>query len=136
MTKIDLSYEKDLRCHAKLENGKVLITDGPKELGGIEESFSPTDLFATSLASCILTMMGLTAKKLHLNFDSSKASVDKEMSTVAPRRISKMTLEIHSSLNPSLEDKKKLEDAATHCPVHMSIHPDIDVQIEFFWNSK
>jgi putative redox protein len=136
MTKMHLMYEKDLRCNVRLENGKILITDGPKELGGYEENYSPTDLFAASLCSCILTMMGLTAKKNHLSFDGAKASIEKEMSIAPPRRISKMQIEIHSKLNPSTEDKKKLEDAANHCPVHNSIHPDIDVQIEFFWNSS
>ncbi len=133
MTKIRATYETDLRITVLHENGSHLITDGPKELGGKGEHFSPTDLFATSLASCMLTLMALAAKKIGLSLENTKATVEKEMSSSPPRRIAKLKVVIESSLSPTAEEKQKLQEAAIHCPVHLSLHPDIIQEITFKW---
>lgn len=135
MSKITVTYEKDLRTHCLHDNSSDLITDGPKELGGHAECFSPTDLFATSLASCMLTLMAVSAQKLHLDLQNTKATVTKEMTTTPPRRIKSLTVLIHSPLNPTPEARKILEDAALNCPVHLALHPDIIQSTEFFWNT-
>ncbi len=135
MSKIVVTYEKDLRTHSHHDNGDSLITDGPKELHGKGEHFSPTDLFATSLASCMLTIMAVAAKKLGLDLQKTTATVEKTMSQAPPRRIATLTVVISSPLNPSPDIKKKLEDAALHCPVHLSLHSDIIQTTTFRWNS-
>lgn len=135
MTKIKLTYDTTLRTTITHENGSELITDGPKELGGLGIYFSPTDLFASSLASCMLTLMALAAKKMNFSLEKTTAVVEKEMSTSPPRRIAKVTVVITSSANPTTEEKQKLEEAATHCPVHLSLHPDIVQEITFIWDS-
>lgn len=134
MSKIVVTYKKDLRTHCQHDNGDTLITDGPKELQGLGEHFSPTDLFATSLASCMLTLMGLAAKKLKVDLKETVAIVEKTMSEAPPRRIATLTVIISSPLNPDENTKKKLEEAALTCPVHLSLHPSIIQTTTFRWN--
>jgi uncharacterized OsmC-like protein len=135
MTTIKITYQNDLRTTVVHENGSHLTTDGPKEVGGKGEYFSPTDLFTSSLASCMLTLMALAAKKIGLSLENTKATIEKEMSSSPPRRIAKLKVVIESNLSPTAEEKQKLEDAAIHCPVHLSIHPDIIQEITFKWKT-
>jgi uncharacterized OsmC-like protein len=135
MTKIKVTYSDALRTTATHENGAELITDGPKEVGGVGEYFSPTDLFAASLASCMLTLMALAAKKMDLSLETTKALVEKEMSTSPPRRVAKIKVVVESTLDPTPEQKQKLEEAANHCPVHLSLHPEIQQEITFRWGT-
>ncbi len=134
MSKIKATYENNLRTHCEHDNGATLITDGPKQLQGLEEYFSPTDLFATSLATCMLTFLGIAAKKLNIDLSGTTATVEKEMTQTPPRRIAKLTVIITSKFNPTIEQKTILETTATNCPVHLSLHPDIKQEITFKWN--
>ena len=136
MRAIKIVYEHNLRTRFE-NNGKTVLIDGPKQFGGLEEHLSPTDLLATALASCTLTMLGLQAKKLGIDIFGTTATVtEKEMTTEAPRRIAKITIQIHSPANPTPEQQKKLEDAALHCAVHLSLHPEITQSITFHWSTN
>jgi len=134
MVRIALEYEGDLHCKAVHgPSGTELSTDAPKDNQGRGESFSPTDLVATALGGCILTTMAILARTLGLPMDGSTATVEKEMTTAGPRRIERLTVKVHVPQQLSAEDKQKLERAAHACPVHRSLHPDVQVPVEFTW---
>lgn len=134
MEQIKLSYKGNLRTEYVHENGSVITTDGPKEVGGKGEFLSPTDMFALSLMSCTVTMLGFTANKLNFDLGKTSATVEKEMTSSGARRVSKLNVVVSSSANPNPETKKSLEDAALHCPVHLSIHPETNISVTFKWN--
>lgn len=136
MSTIRITYDKDLRTNCKQANGTLMTMDGPKEAGGKEEFLSPTDLLAAALATCTLTMLGYQAKQANINIEGATATVEKkEMTSTNPKRIAKLAIKINIPANPSADIKKKLEDAALHCPVHLSLHPDITQDINFSWNT-
>lgn len=134
MVKISIEYTGDLHCKARHEPSKrELETDAPLDNGGRGESFSPTDLVATGLGACMATIMGIYAKKNDLHLKGMKIQVIKEMSVNAPRRIRKLTTEIWVPLPKSNERKDALERAALTCPVHQSLHPEIEKPVVFHW---
>jgi putative redox protein len=95
MVQIDAIYEGKLRCKAThAESGTTLITDAPKDNEGNGESFSPTDLIATAVGTCMLTTMGIVAKRHDIDFTGAKVRVRKEMAAAPNRRIAKLTIEI------------------------------------------
>ncbi len=131
---IRVSYKGDLRTESRSE-GRVLLTDGPTEFHGKGEYYSPTDLLAISLASCVLTLMGIAARKMGKDLGATVADVEKEMASGVPRRIGRISVKVRSPLNPSSEERSKLEQAALTCPVHASLHPDIKQEITFEWGA-
>jgi putative redox protein len=134
MVQINIVYKNTLRCEATHEpSGTTLITDAPKDNQGMAASFSPTDLVATALGTCILTTMEIVARRMNLALDGATATVKKEMNTQPPRRIGKLTVHIHVPLKVSDEDRQKLEAAGHACPVHKSMHPDVQMPITFSW---
>ena len=134
MVAIQVKYEGELHCKAvHAPSGTELSTDAPKDNQGRGESFSPTDLVATALGSCILTTMGILARTLGIDLAGATATVEKEMSTAPPRRIASLAVKIHVLGVVRDEDKQKLERAAHTCPVHRSLHPDVQAPIEFSW---
>jgi len=136
MVTIQLEYQGDLHCRAVHgPSGTELNTDAPKDNQGRGEAFSPTDLVATALGTCMLTVMGIAARTLNLNVDGATATVDKEMTTTAPRMIGSLSVKIHVPHALSPEDRQKLERAAHTCPVHKSLHPDVQTPIQFTWGS-
>jgi putative redox protein len=114
-------------------SGTELTTDAPKDNQGRGETFSPTDLVAAALGSCILSVMGIMARSLNIDISGSTATVDKEMANAPVRRIQMLIVKIYVPHLLSDEDKLRLEDAAHRCPVHKSMHPDIEMPIEFGW---
>lgn len=133
MVTINITYQGDLHCEATHgPSSATLATDAPKDNHGKGESFSPTDLVATALGSCMLTVMGIAARTLGLSIDGATAHVIKEM-TPPPRRVGTLRVSIRIPGNFSAPHKKALEDAALKCPVHQSLHPDIAIPIEFTW---
>jgi len=113
-------YKGDLRTEAThLASGKTIITDAPVDNEGKGEAFSPTDLVATALASCIITVMGIVARRNDIEMDETTAEIEKIMS-VNPKRISE-------------KDRKKLEHAAHACPVGKSLHQDLKEEVEFIY---
>jgi putative redox protein len=134
MIAIQVEYQGDLHCKAVHgPSGTQLSTDAPKDNQGRGESFSPTDLVATALGTCMLTIMGIMARTLNIDIAGTTATVDKEMTATAPRMIQSLTVKIHVPHSLSPEDQQKLERAAYTCPVHKSLHPDVQTPIEFTW---
>lgn len=134
MVSIQLKYEGDLHCTAVHgPSGTSLTTDAPTDNHGRGESFSPTDLVATALGSCILTVMAIMANTLGIDIDGATATVEKEMTTVPERRIGRLAVRVEVPKFISPEHRIRLERAAHSCPVHRSLHPDVEKPIEFVW---
>ncbi len=133
MVTIAINYQGGLHCEATHEpSGTTLTTDAPKDNQGKGESFSPTDLVATALGGCMLTVMDLAARTLGVSVEGASASVVKEM-TPPPRRIGTLRVSIHIPGSFTDAHKKALEDTALRCPVKQSLHPDTAIPIEFHW---
>ena len=136
MSDIKIVYNGDLRTQiTHSQSGNVIITDAPIDNNGKGEAFSPTDLFASSLGSCMLTIMGITAQTHGLNIDGSTVNINKIMGT-NPRRVSAIDIIININGKLNEKDKKILKKAAEHCPVSKSIHPDLDEKITFNFLDK
>jgi uncharacterized OsmC-like protein len=134
MVEINVSYEGDLRCRAVHGPSNMeLLTDAPVDNMGKGESFSPTDLVATALATCIATTIGIMARRKGLEIPSMKVHVEKHMSTDSPRRIVRLPIKLWLPLPPDHPERKLIESAAHGCPVHQSVRADIDMPIEFIW---
>ena len=134
MVAIQLEHQGDLHCKAVHgPSGSELDTDAPRDNQGKAETFSPTDLVATALGSCMLTVMGIMARTLNIDIAGATATVEKEMSTAPPRMIASLAVRIHVPHSLSPENKQKLERAAHTCPVHKSLHPDVKSPITFTW---
>ena len=128
-------YLGGLRTEAQhLASQEIIITDAPKDNQGKGEAFSPTDLVATALASCMITIMGIKAQDLGIDLTGTQAEITKIMGT-EPRRIS--ALQIQLTFNSSFDSKTQtlLERAALTCPVAHSLHPDIRQEVLFIWPS-
>ena len=134
MVKITGEYQGDLHCLAVHgPSGTVLNTDAPKDNQGRGEAFSPTDLTATSLATCIATTMALVARKHGIELRGLRFEVTKEMSTDAPRRIVRLATTLWLPIARTPEAAQLLENAARTCPVHQSLHPAVDKPVTFHW---
>ena len=128
-------YEGKLRCKAiHKKSGTLISTDAPIDNEGKGESFSPTDLVATALGSCILTIMGIAARNHKIEINGSTAEVTKTMAS-EPRRITKLNVVIHMANNHSAKERKVLEAAAHGCPVGQSLHPDLEEVVTFIYPS-
>ncbi len=128
-----VTYTGDLRTKSvHLQSGSEIITDAPTDNNGKGEAFSPTDMVANSLATCMLTIMGIKANSMDINFEGSTALVTKIMKP-EPRMISKIIVEFDMKLNADEKTKTILERAALTCPVYLSLHPDIQKEISFRW---
>lgn len=129
-----LVYRGNLRCEATHgPSGNTLVTDAPVDNQGKGEAFSPTDLVGTALGACMLTIMGIVAKRHEIDLEGTTVTVQKEMVQQPVRRIGKLAVSIHVPRELSEDDKKRLENAAYTCPVKKSIHPDIEVPVTFEW---
>lgn len=126
-------YLGDLRTvSTHLLSQNQILTDAPLDNHGKGEAFSPTDMIANALATCMLTVMGIKANELNLNIDQSKAVITKMMDS-NPRRISKIIIAFEMLGKPNEKEKTVLERVANTCPVMNSLHPDIDKDITFVW---
>ena len=132
MATSEVVYLGELRCESThLSSGTRILTDAPLDNHGKAETFSPTDLVATALANCMLTIMGIEAQKLKVNMDGTKVAITKHMGTL-PRRIVKIDAAIEiPDRGLTEEQKKKLEIAGLNCPVAKSLHPDLHQNITF-----
>ncbi|MCA3010013.1 MAG: OsmC family protein [Phycisphaerales bacterium] len=134
MVTITAKYEGDLCCTAVHgPSSATLSTDAPKDNEGLGRYFSPTDLVATALATCILTTMGIVARRHGIELKGARAKVEKHMQA-SPRRIARLPVELHVAGVFTAEQKKLLEATAHACPVHKSLHPDIDAPITVHWD--
>ncbi len=128
-----VTYNGSLRTTClHLRSGNEFITDAPTDNNGKGEAFSPTDTVATGLASCMLTMMGIKARDLDVDLEGSTAEVTKHMAA-NPRRIAKIDVILELPESVSEKNRKILMHTANTCPVHYSLHPDIEKVIEFNW---
>lgn len=127
-------YLGDLRTECThLRSGQSIITDAPPDNNGRGEAFSPTDLTATSLGTCLITVMGIAARNHNINIDGAKVEVTKHMAS-DPRRIAAVDLRVIMPERIYLSKEKKiLEKAGLTCPVALSLHPDLKQNIEFIW---
>ena len=127
-------YENNLRTFCThIHSSTSIETDAPLDNNGKGERFSPTDLLATSLAACMLTVMGIKCKSLNEDLDGLKIEVEKVM-VADPRRVSAINLTVHIPDNLiAFDDKSRqiLKNTASTCPVMKSIHPDIEVNIDW-----
>lgn len=128
-----VTYKGNLRTVSQhIKSGNEFITDAPTDNNGKGEAFSPTDTVATGLASCMLTVMGIKAGQMDVNMEGTTAEVTKTMAS-NPRRISKIEVKISLPFEADNKTKKILENTANTCPVHYSLHPDIEKIVEFDW---
>ncbi len=133
MSTSKVTYLGNLRTECEhLKSGNTYITDAPIDNNGKGEAFSPTDTVATGLANCMLTVMGIKARDLEVILDGSTAMVTKTMSS-SPRRISKIEVILKLPSMVSEKNRKILENTGNTCPVHHSLHPDIEKVITYNW---
>jgi len=124
-----VTYLGELRTSSiHLQSGSEIISDAPIDNNGKGEAFSPTDMVANSLATCMLTVMGIKARDLGVDFSGSTAEVTKVMAA-EPRRISEIHITFHMNLVADDKTKIILERTGMTCPVHYSLHPDIKKEI-------
>ncbi|WP_158975986.1 OsmC family protein [Cellulophaga sp. L1A9] len=129
-----VTYLGELRNSCEhLASGDTFTTDAPIDNNGLSQAFSPTDTVATGLASCMITMMGIKANGLGVALKGATAGVTKHMAT-EPRRISKIEVVLNLPNAISDKNRKILEHTANTCPVHFSLHPDIEKVITFHWD--
>lgn len=130
-----VEYKGALRTSAiHLKSGKEIITDAPVDNNGKGEAFSPTDLVATALASCMITIMGIRADKMGVDITGAKANILKVM-TSGPRRIEEIIIDVTMPRGDfELKHKRVLEEAAKTCPVALSLHSDTKQTINFHWS--
>ncbi len=133
---INITYEGGLHCTAVHgPSQQKLVTDAPVDNGGKGEAFSPTDLVATALGVCMATVMDLVAKRNHLQIEGLRIRVLKEMTADPVRRIGALRAKLVFPRGKKLSaaDRAKLEAAAKVCPVKQSLHPDVQVELEFVY---
>lgn len=114
-------------------SGASFVTDAPLDNNGLGESFSPTDLLASGLGACAMTIIGIIAERDSIDLTGMHMNVEKEMSA-SPRRIAKLSLEIHLPASVDEKVRAKLEQAALECPVYKSLHPDIQIPTTFLYD--
>lgn len=127
-------YQGNLRCEAThIQSSSVIETDAPTDNKGKGEKFSPTDLLCVSLGTCVLTTMGIKAMEMDIDLNDARMEVTKHM-VAEPRRVGKVVIKVSlPKLDLSDKDKTILERAGNHCPVHKSLHPDVEKEIEYIW---
>lgn len=134
MVKINIRYEGGLRCAATHgPSGQTLSTDAPVDNHGRGESFSPTDLVATALGTCMATIMGIVAERHQLDLRGMEIEVAKTMSLDTPRRIARLATIIRVPLPADHPQRILLENAALTCPVHKSLNDAMEKPVDFDW---
>ena len=137
MIEIRINYEGELRCSAlHVPSGNTLVTDAPVDNNGRGEAFSPTDLVATALGSCMATVMGIVAQRKQCDLAGLCIVVQKGMSLDTPRRIVSLPVAITMPIHENHPVAALLQAAVHSCPVHHSIHPDISVDVTWEWQKE
>lgn len=133
MATASIEYVGDLRTICiHLQSGTQILTDAPTDNHGKGEAFSPTDLVATALGSCMVSIMAIKSKDLEVDLKDSTVSITKIMQA-EPRKIAKIIVELNMSIATSDKNKIILERSAMTCPVLLSLHPDIEKEVTFNW---
>jgi putative redox protein len=136
VVEIRISYEGELRTRCRHgPSGASLATDAPRDNEGRGEAFSPTDLLATALASCVLTTMGIVARRHGWPLQGALARVEKHMVVGPGRRVDRLAVDLALPARVPAEARAVLERAAHTCPVHRSLHEDVRVELRFDWSA-
>jgi len=131
-----VTYLGELRTSSvHLQSGTEILSDAPTDNHGKGEAFSPTDLLANALGSCMVSIMAIKSKDLNVNLEGSTVDVTKIMQA-EPRKIAKIIIAMNMSVAVDEKTKTILERAAMHCPVLLSLNPDIDKEVVFNWNNS
>ena len=137
MVQIEAIYEGTLRCSATHgPSGSVVETDAPVDNHGRGERYSPTDLVATALGTCMMTIMGIYAQRHEIDLTGTKVTVQKHMTPEPPRMIARLTTEIVVPLPEDHPQRSAIEKAALGCPVHRSLHPEVEKPVVFLWTGS
>lgn len=132
MVEIDVRYDGGKKCSLRHQEGPTLQTDAPKDIGGDASAFSPTDMVAGALAACVLTTMAMWAERHGLELTGITAHVEKEMQT-SPRRIARLPVTVTLPASVPADLRPALERVGHLCPVHASLHPDVEAPIEYLY---
>ena len=134
MVSINVNYQGGLHCLSTHgPSGAELPTDAPRDNMGEGAAFSPTDLVAAAFGTCLLTTMGIAAKRLEFDISGATAEVEKHMSEDRPRRIVRLVARLRVPLPPDHAHRTALEAVAHGCPVHHSLHPDVEKNVTIDW---
>ncbi len=134
MVTVSSIYEGGLRCRVTHgPSGATVVTDAPVDNHGKGESFSPTDLVASALGACMMTIMGIVAERHAIDLRGTTVETVKEMTATPPRRIASLRTRISIPLAADHPHRPLLEQAALTCPVHRSLSAEIDIPVEFVW---
>ncbi len=137
MVNISIRYTGELHCAAVHgPSQSEIATDAPLDNNGKGEAFSPTDLVATALGTCMATVMAIAAQRQGVELRGTTVQITKEMSKDTPRRITRLASEMHIPLPENHPHRAFLEAAALGYPVHHSLRPDIDKPVKFFWEGS
>lgn len=132
MVEIKVRYSGSKKCDLAHPEGATLRTDAPKDIGGDASAFSPTDLVASGLASCILTTMAMFGERHGIDLTGATATVEKHMSQPpAPRRIARLPVVVTLPASVPADMRERLERVGHTCPVHASLHPEVDAPITY-----
>lgn len=135
MATIEIRYEGQLRTQAvHVQSSTELITDAPTDNQGKGESFSPTDLVATALGSCMMTIMGIVAERHGWDLSAATISVHKVMTSDPVRRIERLEVEIRIPGDLDSKARTALEKAALGCPVHATLGSNVEMPVTFHWD--
>lgn len=140
MVQIDISYDGTLRCSATHEpSHSRLVTDAPRDNHGQGQSFSPTDLLATALGTCMATTMAIAARRDDWDLSGLRVVVQKVMSTSKPRKVAQLvthlSLPAATAQKLNAEARAELEHTARNCPVALSLAASVEVPLTFDWQS-
>ena len=136
MVTMHVNYTGDLRCQAiHGPSNSIIETDAPADNHGKAARFSPTDLLGVALATCIATTIGIAGQTKGWKVEGMRLKVDKEMSATPPRRVSRLTVELWMPMAMPPHDRAQVEAIAHACPIHASLHPDVDVSCAVHWPS-
>jgi uncharacterized OsmC-like protein len=134
MVNIAVRYAGNKKCELRHPEGAVLRTDAPRDIGGNASAFSPTDLVAAGLASCILTTIAMYAERNGLSVEGATASVEKHMTTPpAQRRIGRLPVTVHLPAGVPAEWRERIERVGHTCPVHASLHAEVEAPITYVY---
>ncbi|MGB1590543.1 MAG: OsmC family protein [Candidatus Thalassarchaeaceae archaeon] len=132
MVRIEAVYDGNLRCSAThIPSGQTLVTDAPVDNMGKGQSFSPTDLLATSMLNCMMTIIAIAADSKELDVSGMSGSVEKHMAS-GPRRVSKLEVEISLPTDLNSKDRAWLIKRGLACPVHKSVSQEMEVEVKFY----
>ena len=137
MVEINAPYQGQLRSSAQHgPSGSLIETDAPVDNHGRGERFSPTDLLATALGTCMMTIMGIFAERHQIDLTGTRVKILKEMTPAPPRRVAKLTVEMTIPLPAHHPQSNAIENAALTCPVFLSLHPDVEKVVTFRWEGE